>query len=166
MGEDLGVHQQSPANRDVQGKLLTELRAFQSRVGGRAAAVGRETAKVPAPGQVSPRIRAFIRTILRVRAQRRAVFGSSLFGEPSWDMLLELYDAHFKARRECVSSLCIASGVPSTTALRWIGHLEQEGWIARVPDAHDRRRYYVELSKRGLEAMTQVLGSILFPDGD
>jgi DNA-binding MarR family transcriptional regulator len=101
-------------------------------------------------------LKDLIGAILEVRANRRAVFGASFFGEPSWDMLLELYDAHFKGRRECVSSLCIASGVPSTTALRWLGNLVEEGWITRVPDPKDARRTFVELTERGVEAMSKV----------
>jgi DNA-binding MarR family transcriptional regulator len=52
--------------------------------------------------------------------------------------------------------LGIASGVPQTTALRWIKVLEREGHIKRVADAKDRRRFWLELtddSKRSLHRM-------------
>ena len=45
-----------------------------------------------------PEIRQFIRTVLKLRANRRSIFGADLFGEASWDMLLELYDAEFSGR--------------------------------------------------------------------
>ena len=110
-------------------------------------------------GQPSPSINASARRILNLRQYRRAIFGPTLFGEPSWDMLLELYDAHVNGRRERVSSLCVASGAPASTALRWIDHLEKEGWITRATDPKDLRSPYVELSGRGLDAMTKVLAS-------
>ena len=71
------------------------------------------------------------RTIIRLRRRRDRLFGSDLFGEPAWDMLLELYAAELAQRRECVSGLCCASGVPATTALRWITLLVNAGWVTR-----------------------------------
>jgi hypothetical protein len=44
-----------------------------------------------------------------------------------------------------VSSLCIASCVPETKALRWIGVLEISDLIHRSPDDTDSRRNYLSL---------------------
>ena len=67
-----------------------------------------------------------------------------------------------------MTSLCIASGVPPTTALRWIGQMTEAGLLERVEDESDRRRavgqgdegaadamarYFAELSKRGAQAL-------------
>ncbi|QIK78860.1 hypothetical protein G7077_08090 [Sphingomonas piscis] len=68
-------------------------------------------------------------------------------------MLLELYSAHLGQRRLSVSSLCGGSGVPPTTALRWITTLEKQRLIARRNDPMDGRRVFVELSFSGVEAM-------------
>lgn len=111
-----------------------------------------------------PEIRQFIRTILKLRANRRNVFGADLFGEASWDMLLELYDAEFTGRKVSVSSLCFASGVPQTTALRWIKVLEREGQIKRTPDPRDGRRYFMELTDDARGALHRTFGALKFPE--
>lgn len=91
--------------------------------------------------------------ILQLRRRRREIFGNAAFGEPAWDILLQLYDAQLQGRRECVTSLCTASGVPPTTGLRWIQFLEDRGWIQRRGDLCDHRRSCVSLTHKGVEAM-------------
>ena len=95
-----------------------------------------------------------IRNILCARARRASFFSAKLFADPAWDMLLELYAAELDQVRLSVGSLCIGSGVPDTTGLRWIGVLEQEGLIERRGDPFDRRRIYIELTASGSSAMT------------
>lgn len=94
-----------------------------------------------------------VRKIIRLRARRQRIFGSAIFGEPAWDMLLDLYLATLQRRAESVTSLGLASGVPATTALRWINLLEEDGWIVRMPDPHDGRRVLVSLSSKARSAM-------------
>lgn len=104
-----------------------------------------------ATSNVSSRLES-VRTILSLRWARRSYFQPELFGEPAWDILLELYAAHLSNRSECVSSLCIASGVPATTALRRLVSLELNGWIKRRPDPLDDRRTHMRLSGKSLQA--------------
>ena len=98
-----------------------------------------------------------VREILRSRRRRNEVFGEDLFGEPAWDLLLELYAAEITQQRVSISSACIASAVPPTTALRWIEKLEKDGWIGREGDPLDRRRYWVFLKEQGIVAMRKYL---------
>ena len=79
-------------------------------------------------------------------------------------MLLELYDADFTGRRISVSSLCFASGVPQTTALRWIKVLEREGQIKRTPDPRDGRRYFVELTESARTALDRTFVPLNLPE--
>ncbi len=58
-----------------------------------------------------------------------------------------------------VSSLCIASGVPATTALRWIRTMTQTGMIRRAPDPGDARRVFLALSEKSAQAMAAYLAS-------
>src|SRR5688500_844664 len=52
-----------------------------------------------------------------------------LFGEPAWDMLLDLFIAAHENRGVSVTSACLASSVPETTALRWLQLLENKGLV-------------------------------------
>lgn len=83
-----------------------------------------------------------------------------LFGEPGWDILLDLYLARHRNEELQVSSVCIEAGVPSTTILRWIARLEREGLVYRATDRGDARRRYVRLTHEGFELMQRVLKSV------
>lgn len=100
-------------------------------------------------------IEHFVRAIIKSRRKRDALFPPGLFGEPAWDMLLELYAAKLAYRQEFVSSLCIASAVPATTALRWIVVLENAGLVERRADRFDRRRTFVSLTDKGQSALEE-----------
>jgi hypothetical protein len=83
--------------------------------------------------------------LARNRRKRIECFGEGLFADPAWDMIVDLAIARARFSRVSVTSLCIASGVPSTTALRWIGVLIERGVFQREDDATDRRRAFVSL---------------------
>ncbi|SMP58072.1 hypothetical protein SAMN06296065_102412 [Novosphingobium panipatense] len=94
------------------------------------------------------------------RRRRTKIFRSEeLFGEPAWDILLDLFIAAKERRRVSVTSACIGSAVPSTTALRWITILEKQGLLVREADPADARRVYVKLSARGYAAMLEYFSS-------
>lgn len=65
----------------------------------------------------------FIRKIIRDRQIRNEYFGQVFFSNPSWGMLLNLAEAQVEQIPVTVNSLCVRSGVPHPTALRWIGIL-------------------------------------------
>ncbi|UVO50319.1 hypothetical protein M0208_07215 [Sphingomonas sp. SUN019] len=94
-----------------------------------------------------------VRKIIRARRLRDRFFGEGLFEDPAWDMILDLYAAHLARAQVSVSSLCIAAAVAPTTALRWIAKLTDAGLFERQPDPFDRRRAFMALSPRALDAM-------------
>jgi len=65
-------------------------------------------------------------------------------------MIIDLAIAKARFARVSVTSLCIASGVPSTTALRWIGLLIDRGFFQREDDATDKRRTFISLTDVGM----------------
>jgi len=88
------------------------------------------------------------------RRSRAALFDNAdLFGEPAWDILLDLYIAF--NRRDCVSvsSACIGSAAPPTTGLRWLSVLCEKGLTTREHDPADQRRVLVRLTPRAVAAM-------------
>jgi hypothetical protein len=101
-----------------------------------------------------------VRTIIRQRQMRAKFFDGALFADPAWDMLLDLTAARAEHGRVSVSSLCIASGVPPTTALRWIGQMTCVGLFERVEDETDRRRAFIVLSDTATSAMARYFAEL------
>jgi len=103
---------------------------------------------------------AKVRAMIRARRLRDQYFGSDLFADPAWDMLLDLMAARLDRQRVAVSSLCIAAAVPATTALRWIKTLTEHGLFVRVADPQDGRRVYIELSDEAAGALESYLRAV------
>lgn len=111
----------------------------------------------PAVDLPDPRL---VRRILRQRQQRARFFDAELFADPAWDMLLDLTAARAEHKRVSVTSLCIASGVPPTTALRWISQMTRAGLFQRVEDTLDRRRAFIALTERAADGMGRYFAAI------
>lgn len=103
---------------------------------------------------------ANIRDLIEHRRLRDSFFPAELFGEPGWDLLLDLAAARLEGTAISITSACIAAAVPNTTALRWLKLLESHGLIERVPDGHDGRRINVRLTDTGWSAMVAYLSRI------
>ena len=101
-----------------------------------------------------------VRRIIRQRQLRGRFFDADLFADPAWDMLLDLTAARAEHERVSVTSLCIASGVPPTTALRWIGQLTDAGLVERVEDEADRRRAFIQLTDKAADAMSRFFAEM------
>ncbi len=104
-----------------------------------------------------------VRQIIANRQSRSRFFDPALFGDPAWDMLLDLTAAHSEGARVSVTSLCIAAAVPATTALRWITQMVESGIFVRVPDPADKRRAFIALSDKALNAMSGYFASLRVP---
>ena len=109
------------------------------------------------PPMPDPRM---VRRIIRQRQLRARFFDAELFADPAWDMLLDLTAARAEHTRVSVTSLCIASGVPPTTALRWIGQMTECGLFDRIEDDTDRRRAFIGLSDRAADAMARYFADV------
>ncbi|MDB5701148.1 MAG: hypothetical protein JWL66_1347 [Sphingomonadales bacterium] len=123
--------------------------------------IGYRAGPVPAPSL--PKILKVsvgdIRGMIRARRLRDKFFPADLFGEAAWDMLLDLMVAQVEGTQVAVSSLCIASAVPPTTALRAIRGMTERGLFVRVADHNDKRRIFIELSSATADAMRSYLSA-------
>lgn len=119
--------------------------------------VGDRLVRSARPPLPDPRL---VRRILRQRQLRARFFDGELFGDPAWDMLLDLTAARAEHVRVSVTSLCIASGVPPTTALRWIGQMTRQGLLLRVEDDADRRRAFITLSDGAADSMARYFAEV------
>ena len=134
---------------------------FEGARGGAATASGHEAEarllRSARPALPDPRL---VRRIIRQRQLRARFFDGDLFADPAWDMLLDLTAARAEHTRVSVTSLCIASGVPPTTALRWIGQMTEAGMLERVEDETDRRRAFITLTEKATDAMSRYFAEL------
>ncbi|QCB43683.1 hypothetical protein E5673_16795 [Sphingomonas sp. PAMC26645] len=67
--------------------------------------------------------------MLAFRRSRTEELPSSLFGEPSWDFLLELFIADARSVRMTGRDISELHRIPAAVASRWLLHLTAEGLI-------------------------------------
>jgi hypothetical protein len=139
---------------DPAFRFESPARAFSGAENGEA---GERLVRATRPPLPDPRL---VRKIIRQRQLRARFFDGDLFADPAWDMLLDLTAARVEHTRVSVTSLCIASGVPPTTALRWIGQMTDAGLLARVEDETDRRRAFITLTDKAADAMARYFAEL------
>ena len=141
---------------DLSDRAVARLGALGAEATRIADALARLAAPPAAPGPIDL---ARLRAMIHARRSRDRFFPADLFGEPAWDMLLDLAVAAVEQRDVAVSSLCIAAAVPTTTALRWIRALCDAGLFERRDDPRDARRAFISLSEGALAAMAGYLAA-------
>jgi hypothetical protein len=98
---------------------------------------------------------------LLARQSRSDFVGNpELFGEPAWDMLLDLFIRQTREEEITVKSACVHAITPKPTAIRWLGVLESNGLITIRVDPNDKERQLIHLTPVGYEGMLRYLESI------
>lgn len=95
--------------------------------------------------------------LIKSRALQATAFPDLTPGDAGWTILLDLYVSHLNGSNVTVSSACVASGGPSTTALRHIAALEAAGFVCRHRDTLDRRRIYLQLTEDAFDKISKHL---------
>lgn len=145
----------SPGQREGGGAFRFESPAQAWRAQGEDQRSAREEEQRPRLPEA-----AVLRRIIKARQARMRHFDADLFADPAWDILLDLAAARAERQQVSVTSLCIAAGVPATTALRWIGQMVDADLLVRVSDPHDRRRAYIALSDNTADALARYFSEI------
>jgi DNA-binding MarR family transcriptional regulator len=97
--------------------------------------------------------------LLRCRRARSRQFGSAMFGETAWDMLLTLYVSDVEAMT--LSHLAQLVEAPPSSALRWIEYLEAQRLARRDAHPSDRRSALVKLTDKGRASLELYLTETL-----
>jgi FixJ family two-component response regulator/DNA-binding MarR family transcriptional regulator len=100
--------------------------------------------------------RRTVADFIRLRDHVRRTLTEELSVDPCLDILLHAADAEYRGRVLSVSSACSASGVPTTTALRRIGDLEEAGLIQREASPTDRRLSLLRLTEAGRSRIAEI----------
>ena len=95
-----------------------------------------------------------------VDEQRSKALGGIVKTDATWNMLAELLRARITRRRISVTSLCLASRGPVTSALRRLDQLLADGLVTYTLDPQDRRRKYIELTAEGANRMQSAVRGV------
>ena len=98
--------------------------------------------------------------IVVVRKLRAGEFSSKIFGEPGWDILLELYIREESGRAAWLEDLQQATGVPSSVVSRWLTVLQSEGLISFDKHVVGDVNGSFELTPQGRQKFERYLDSI------
>lgn len=107
------------------------------------------------------RVLQHAKAVYAFRRKRSQWLPNDLFGEPAWDILLELFVMRMQGKPTRVKTACIASGVPATTALRWINVLERKGLISSSADSVDHRVRWIWLKDEPYQKIYEMLAEQL-----
>lgn len=103
------------------------------------------------------------RAILEDRKQRSQIFNRGMFGEPAWELLLNLYIMDKQGPRLTIGGLVQIAGVAQATALRWLDYLKVQGLITREEHPTDSRTAIVTLTDKARDALGMYLSRTLTP---
>lgn len=119
-------------------------------------ALTRLAARIAAPNAVA--LMHPVDAEMRLRRRREQVFSIDYFGDPAWDILLELERSQRVGTRLAVTDIGIEPRIPLTTVLRYLARLERDGLISRRVDPGDRRRIFVSLTPSGQHHVQDAFG--------
>ena len=116
---------------------------------------GVPSSAAPIPASLSA---AAVEAVIEARAKRSAHLPFELFGDPAWDMLLELMHAEITHRRITLPILCKAAGVQPGTGRRWVEALARKGLCTELD--YDPEHGTISLSDSGSRAMRAYFGAL------
>jgi hypothetical protein len=95
--------------------------------------------------------------IFQRRLRDRVIDSDGLFGEPAWEIMLDLFIAMAEGKPISVSSACIGSAGPPTTVLRYLSVLDEQRVVERFKHATDARVIHVRLTDLAMAKMAAIL---------
>lgn len=95
--------------------------------------------------------------LISARRKRANYVAHQLFGEPAWDMLLNLLRAELAYEPLSVASACTAAGISPSTGLRWLNALENHGLVVQEGSGRDANSNFVALSPDASNSLRRYL---------
>ena len=155
-GEDAGAGgQSSRAMDDIVNRLDELLRTIAAVPSPASAAASIERSKIDAA-----------RAEWNARRERERLFGSSLFGNTGWDILLDLFIAREEGRDVTLSSICETARLAEPAMLRCLAMLIEEGLILRETRSPNPSGNYLKLSGQALALMCEYFSRSQTGSGD
>ena len=77
-------------------------------------------------------------------------------------MCLDVYICSLKDERVTVSAIAHSSGIPMTTAMRYINVMVEQGLIEKAPNPADNRMIFVSVSPECIDKIENLLSNAPF----
>ena len=100
----------------------------------------------------------------RARTLRNQIFEGTGINDSSWPLLQDLLAVHIEGQKLRTKQLCAASGLPQTTVLRYLDHLEKFGVVRRESDPVDSRVTLVSITEAGALRMREYYTRLLMTE--
>jgi len=133
------------------------LNKLKDEIGTRDFATGDDESPKAASEPEDESLGRLCRRALHIRDERRRFLPPTYFGEPAFDILLDLLLGHCEDRIVYVNDACVASHTPISTALRWIRILVKDGYATRHRDEGDLRRTKLRITASGKATLGKLL---------
>lgn len=88
--------------------------------------------------------------------------GNGLFTDSCWNMCLDIYICGLKEERVTVSGIAHSSGIPMTTAMRYINVMAEQGLIQKTQNPADNRMTFVSVSPDCMNKINDLLSDAPF----
>ena len=108
----------------------------------------------PAIEAMAPR--AFFTSLLELRRMRERHFGTELFGEPAWDVMLQLMIARIDGTEFKLSELTGNSASPPIASRQYVEELIQARLVDRFENADNEPDFYLSLSSEAARRMAEL----------
>jgi DNA-binding MarR family transcriptional regulator len=99
-------------------------------------------------------------SLTRLNRAMAAQMGEGFFDNPGQMMLLELFGARIRQRATTVKVLALSSGVPTSTAQRWIDRLVSQGLIRKHVNNTDHRSLFVTIEDQAFSQIRNLLARL------
>lgn len=103
------------------------------------------------------RLREIAARMLDLRRSRMEFLNRAMLGEPAYEMLLRVY---VSSEPLTAARLADLTGVPHSSALRWIDYLVSKELVTRNRHPKDRRATVIDLTLKGKETLDALLRMI------
>ncbi|AMO72148.1 helix-turn-helix domain-containing protein [Sphingorhabdus sp. M41] len=88
--------------------------------------------------------------------------GNGLFADSCWNMCLDIYICGLKDEQVTVSAIAHSSGIPMTTAMRYINVMVEQGLLEKSSNPADNRMVFVAVSGECRKRIESLLSSAPF----
>jgi hypothetical protein len=98
---------------------------------------------------------------LRARALRCHMFDPDVINDSSWLLAQDLFAAHLRRQKMRTKELCDTSGLPQTTVIRYLDHLQRLDLVRREGDPDDSRATLVSMTEWGAYWMREYYSQVI-----